>query len=170
MYPLDFQNVPGYPMPKIRIRCINRTGAALVKGDLAAFNLAFAATAGQAMTGLDPHTQTDDASGYLFNAAIAVTTEAAGRICMPADEDIADNAEGWFVYSGPAEVEMNGANAGEFLAGTNGQTYATPLTLTELASVAAATQIFGLALEASSGAQVKRALWKADGWGNHVGV
>lgn len=138
---------------------INRTGGALVAGDIVALNLDFAATSGQAMVGLDPGTNTDGAGGYVFGAAIAVTTENATRILGVALDSVADNASGRFRFKGVVKVNQNGANAGEFLYGTNAQKYATPVTLTEILALTTQVKLTGISLEASTGAQVKLALW-----------
>lgn len=145
---------------------INRTGGALVAGDIVALNLDFAATSGQAMVGLDPSVDTDGAAGYIYKAAIAVTTENRFRclaVCLSAN--VADNAEGLFGINGVFPCNMNGANAGEFLVGTDGQKYLTPLTLTEiLALTTAATGLCGYALEATTSTQVKRARFCGETW------
>lgn len=138
---------------------INRTGGALVEGDIVALNLDFAATSGQAMVGTDPSVNADGATGYVYGAAIAVTTENATRILAVAMDSIADNETGRFLVRGIGKVNQNGANAGEFLYGTNAQKYATPVTLTEILALTTQVGICGLCLEASSGAQVKLAHW-----------
>jgi len=146
---------------------VNRTGAALAKGDVVALNLNFGNTAGQEMVGLTPSVDTDGAAGYVYGAAIAVTTENATRrlLVYVGDEPLADNAVGLFCSEGIIEVKVNGANAGEFLVGANGQTYLTPLTLTEIQALTTQVGIVGIALAASTGAQVKKiefcgAAWK----------
>lgn len=163
--PTGYANIKGGATPtQILVDLINRTGATLTKGDIVACNLAFAAASGQAMVGLDPSVVADGATGYIFGAAIAMTTEAGARIALvyQGDSPLADNKEGKFLLEGIGLVKMNGANAGEFLVPTNAQAYATPYTLTELEALAAVGPICGLALEATTGAQVKRAVWK--GW------
>lgn len=147
----------GATPPKETCILVNRTGGALVEGDMVALNLAFAATAGQAMVGLDPSVDADGATGYVYGAAISPTTEANTRRMAVAMESIADNATGRFLLKGIGKVNMNGANAGEFIIGTNGQKYATPYTLTELESLATIAGVVGIALEATTGAQVKLA-------------
>lgn len=148
-------------------RLINRTGATLTRGDLVALNLDFAATSGQAMVGLTPSNNADSSAGWIFGAAIAVTTENMFRVCLPFESGpggantCADNEEGVFVTEGICDLKMNGANAGEILTGTNAQVYATPLTLTEVAALTATGKFFGYALEATSGAAVGKAVWNA---------
>lgn len=164
-------NVKGGAAPQNRyVNLINRSGATLTQGDLVALNLDFAATAGQAMVGLDDRVLADGATGYVYGSAIAVTTANALRKCLPffqgADgaTTLADNAVGQFMVHGIGPVNMNGANAGEYLTGTNAQKYATPLTTAELQAITTnPVRVFGLALEATTGAQVKRAEWDMNG-------
>lgn len=139
----------------------NRTGAALALGDVVALNADFAATAGQAMVGLDPRlASTDGATGYLFGNAIAQTTENACRILLVSMGAIADNAAGLFGYQGILDVKVNGGNKGEYLTGTNAQVYATPLTRTEiLALTTAVSNVVGIALEDTSGVATAKCLW-----------
>lgn len=89
-------------------KMVNRTGAALVKGDLVSMNLDFAATSGQAMAGLDPSLiDTDGSTGYVFGAAITCTAENTLRFVAVADEAIADNAYGRFVLRGICTIKMS---------------------------------------------------------------
>lgn len=163
----------GTPNTNETCQLINRTGATLVKGDIVALNLDFAATAGQAMVSLDPGAfETDSSSGYIYGAAIAVTTENATRevLVYLGPGDLADNAVGLFGKDGIFECEMNGAGAGEFLYATNGQTYLTPVTLTEILALSNTyIGVVGYALEATTGAQVKKARFCGDAWKHLVG-
>ena len=147
------------------VTLFNRTGGTLVKGDIVSQNLDFSATSGQAMTGIDPNTNTDGAAGWVKGAAVSCTTANILRkavVCL--SDSIADNAVGLFVEEGECDVNMNGANAGEYLCGTNAQKYATPLTSAELQAITTnPIRVYGIALEATSGAQVKRADWNANG-------
>ncbi len=160
------QTLPGINFVPDRPRLVYRTGAALAIGDVCALNLDFAATSGQAMVSLDPANQsTDSSSGYVFGAAIAQTTENCCRILVVAQQIIADNAEGIFLYQGIGLVKQNGANAGEFLVGTNAQVYATPYTLTEMQALSTGLgNVVGLSIEATSGVAVGRAIWDGGAW------
>lgn len=146
-----------------KITMVNRTGATLQIGDLVAQNRDFSATSGNAMVGLDPTSQADSSAGWLFGAAVAITTENMSRGLWPAAAVILDNAEGEFFEEGECLVNQNGSNAGEFLCGTNAQVYATPYTLTELDSLAAPTRFFGIALAAGTTGTPVKALWNARG-------
>lgn len=101
------QTTPSLPNKEV-IALVNRTGAALAEGDLVSLNLDFAATAGQAMAGLDPSLiDTDGATGYVLGAAITLTAENALRFVAVAKGAIADNAYGLFGIIGIHKVKMN---------------------------------------------------------------
>lgn len=160
------QNEGGCAPAKRVCKMINRTGATLTAGDLVAVNVNFVDT----YVGLDPRVNADGATGYLFSAACAVTTANRLGVCLVFESGeggastCADNATGTFVIHGVCNVNMNGANKGEFLAGTNAQVYATPLTLAELeAQTTNSARCFGIALEDTTSTQVKKAIWNA--WG-----
>lgn len=140
-----------------RIVAWNRTGASLSRGSLAALNLDFVNASYVGIDGGDLDITAN---------AVAVTTENAARCVLPADETIANGAKGNFIAVGACIVAVGGAtNKGEFLAGTNGQVYCTPLTLTELDGLTAPTLLTGLALETASSGTV-RAYWNCFGiWG-----
>lgn len=164
----------GGATPNVNETCIlvNRTGAALTKGDIVALNLDFSATSGQAMVSLDPGAiETDSSAGYIYGAAVSVTTENAARevYVYIGNDSLADNAFGLFGKDGVFDCNMNGANAGEFLVATNGQKYLTPYTLTELDSLQVPTGIVGYAQEATTSTQVKKARFCGDAWKHLIG-
>lgn len=159
-------NLRGGSWPALRtVELINRSGGTLVKGDIVSQNLDFAATSGQAMTGLDPNTNTDAAAGWIGGAVIDCTTANILRkalVCL--SDSVADNTVGVFVEEGECLVNQNGSNAGEFLCGTDGQTYATPLTAAELAGITTApVRVYGIALAAGTAGTPVKALWNANG-------
>jgi hypothetical protein len=139
----------------------NRTGGATAIGDVCALNFDFVnGTYNSIVVG---------AAASIWNNVVAVTTENAARILVVANEVIASGAAGSFTLEGICQVNQNGANAGEYLVGTNAQKYATPYTLTELDGLTVATGIVGISLEASTGAQVKTALWDGMAWKHLIG-
>jgi hypothetical protein len=138
---------------------INRTGAALAVGDAVALNLSFVDT----YVGIDPSVNADGATGYVFGAACAVTTENRNRIMAWAQEVIPDNGTGRFLVKGIGSVEMNDANPGEFLTGTDGQTYLTPLTLTEILALTTQVGIVGICIE-DTGATITTKKAYVDGY------
>lgn len=161
-----------FPKEPVTFNVWNRTGAALAWGDIVAIPLDFATT----QVGLDPADQTDTATGYVFSAAAAVTTQNATRMLAVVQDKniknggtIPDNGLVKVAVWGLVEVKMNGANAGEFLTGTNAAVSATPLTNTELDGLAAPAGIVGIALAATTGVQVGRALWNGLAFSNLVG-
>lgn len=151
---------PGLDLVPIQRRLVNRTGTTLVPGSLVAFNLDFAATAGQAMTGINPSDSTDGATGYVYGAAIAPTTANIRKRMAVVDwngPSVPDNAEFTAYFAHPrAKVLIepsSGAGQGEWLVGTNGQYYATGQTDAELGGTAAANatdivKVLGQLLEA----------------------
>lgn len=161
-----------FPKEPITYNVWNRTGAALAWGDMVAIPIDFATT----QVGIDPTQQGDDAAGYVFGAAAAVTTQNATRILAVVQDKniknggtIPDNGLVKVALYGLVEVKMNGANAGEFLTGTNAAVSATPLTNTELDGLAAPTGIVGIALQATSGVQVGKALFNGLAFTNLIG-
>lgn len=111
------QVVPGCTLERMVCRLVNRTGGALKKGDVVCLNLDFAATAGQAMVGIDPSVAANGVTGYVAGAAI---TPTAGNSCHVAavldDLNLADDAEGTFVVRGVIPVSLaNGVAKGEFI-------------------------------------------------------
>lgn len=159
-------NLKGGSWPSlVLVELINRSGGTLVRGDVVSQNLDFASTSGQAMAGLDPNTNTDGAAGWVGGAAIDATTANILRkalVCY--SESVADNAVGLFVEKGQCLVNQNGSNAGEYLCGTNAQTYATPLTSAEIqATTTNPIRVYGIALEAGTAGTPAKALWDANG-------
>lgn len=157
--------IGGYTPGTDKCSLINRSGTAIAKGDLVALNLDFAATSGQAMVGLDPAVEADGATGYIFSAAIAVTT-ANARYCLAvALQAVPDNQRGMFGVEGVFQVKVNGGNAGEFIVGTNAQVYGTPYTLAELqALTTGVSNVIGVALEATTGVQLARCVFNGQAW------
>lgn len=130
---------------------VNRTGAALAIGDLAAINLDFVNTTYDELV--------PGETNFLFANCVAVTTENAARILCVATKAIASGEAGPMCFGGIVPIKVNGGNPGEYIVGTNAQVYATPYTLTELDGLGAPTGIVGTALEASAGVQVKKCLF-----------
>lgn len=154
-------NKPGSAMALVMRKLVNRTATTLVPGSLVAFNLDFAATAGQAMTGINPSDSTDGAAGYVFGAAIAPTTANIRKMMAIVDPNrttsVADNEPFDAIFQGTGVQCLiepsSGAGAGEWLLGTNGQYYATGQTDAELGGTAAANatdivKVVGQLLEA----------------------
>jgi len=154
---------------------INRTGGTLTKGKIVTRNFAFAATSGQAMVGITPTTESDDAAGYIMSAAITPTVESSARwVGIVENDSVADNEnfqaieEGEFVDAYVAD----GTNAGEFLIATNTSSELTPYTLTELTTLgttgdttAEVIGVIGMAMEANSSGAA--ALKKIRLWGRN---
>lgn len=152
---------PGDTMVYHRDTLKNRTGGTLSVGEIVCKNLAFAATAGQAMVSLEPSNQeVDSASGYINGAAIVPTVEAAARwVGIVESDSAADNGnvvvvdEAEFVYA----LVADGTNAGEFLVATATKASLTPYTLTELSTLGTAGDttvevvgVVGMAWESNS--------------------
>jgi hypothetical protein len=109
----------------------NRSGAAITRGQLLAFNLDRADVSGQAMAGLDPGDQSDSATGYIYGAGIKMTTSNARYRLAVALEDVADNATGRFCLKGVCKVSVAAKTpapaVGDFIAGTNASYDATAI-------------------------------------------
>lgn len=164
------QTIPGLVPEQQVVKLINRTGAALAVGDLASLNLDFAATSGQAMVGLDPSVDTDSSAGYVFRAAVAVTTARAQRMLVVATKAIADNDEGLFGVKGIFQVKVDSGNKGEFIIGKNAAVNADPVTVTELQALTTGLgNVCGVTLEDTTGVQLAKCLFDGETYRAYFG-
>lgn len=161
----NVQTIPGLVPGNETVRLVNRTGAALAIGDLVSINLDFASTSGQAMVGLDPSVDADGATGYLFRAAVAVTTARAQRFLGVALAPAADNAECNIGVKGIFQVKVDGGNKGEYIIGKNAAVNADPLTVTEMQALTTGLgNICGITLEDTTGVQLAKCLFNGETW------
>jgi len=178
------QSVPFHgPFLETRVgRLINRTGnvTPLTKGAIVAFNLDFAATAGQAMAGINPSNNADGEAGYVLGAAIVPTTaNIRYGLAVVLDESVPDNTEFTALFQGEfvdARIEgSSGAARGQWLIGTDGAHHLTGRNDAELggtgtAGAASVFKVVGQLLETGpSGAAANR---KIRFWGGvpHAGL
>lgn len=162
--------IPGYAPGMETCTLINRTGAALVEGDLVSLNLDFASTSGQAMVGLDPSIEADGATGYVFSAAVAVSTARAARVVLVSMGSIADNAAGKFGVKGIFNVKVDTGNKGEFIVAKNAAVNADPLTVTELQALTTGLgNLIGITLEDTTGVQVAKCMFNGEAYRAYFG-
>lgn len=109
---------------------INRTGAALAKGDVVAVDLLDEATETEPFISFDPSTDADTI--HPFASVVPVTTaHLKGFVFAVALESIADNAVGRFGIQGVFQVSVAGSSAvdkGDQIMPANGVTTVTKLT------------------------------------------
>jgi predicted anti-sigma-YlaC factor YlaD len=143
-----------------RFRAKNRTGAALVKGQVAAMNISGADTTYDEWDPATPGT-------YVPYNLVAVQNDTSNHSGLTmvayALKDIAADEVGVFALSGLyVEVYVSGtvSGVGEFLTVTNDSAALTPLTRAELIALGTSlTAVVGVALETRTGAGTVKALF-----------
>ena len=106
---------------------VNRTGAALSKGDIVALDLAGTDAAVQTFAAFTFGTHLDTVHPFANVISVGAAHDDGWILAVLKDDTLADDALGEFVLQGLADVEMVGSSAitiGARIAPTSGQTYA----------------------------------------------